>query len=105
MKVTAPVSVFTPLPLRSERVGSATAPAPSSSATSAISAAAAAPAAAPPSPATGGTLAPARAALAALPDIDEAKVAFLRDALARGEIQFDAQRLAGLVQRFHGGHV
>jgi len=101
MKVTAPVSVFTPLPLRSERASGATAPAPSSSTTSAS---AASPAAAPPSPATGGTLAPARAALAVLPDIDEAKVAFLRDALARGEIQFDAQRLAGLVQRFHGGH-
>lgn len=45
---------------------------------------------------------PAQAALAALPEIDEAKVEALRDALARGEIHFDAERLAGLIQRFHG---
>lgn len=46
---------------------------------------------------------PAQEALAAMPDIDQAKVAALRDALARGEITFDAGRLASLIQRFHGG--
>ena len=49
-------------------------------------------------------LKPAREALAALPDqIDAARVAELRDALARGEIKFDAGRLAALIQRYHGG--
>jgi negative regulator of flagellin synthesis FlgM len=47
-------------------------------------------------------LAPAREALAAMPDFDQAKVSELRDALARGELPFDASRLAGLIQRFHG---
>lgn len=46
---------------------------------------------------------PAQEALAAMPDIDQAKVAALREALARGEISFDAGRLASLIQRFHGG--
>jgi negative regulator of flagellin synthesis FlgM len=45
---------------------------------------------------------PALAALRAMPDVDQAKVAALRDALARGEIRFDAGRLAGLIERFHG---
>lgn len=45
----------------------------------------------------------AKAALAEMPEIDEAKVQALREALARGEINFDAQRLAKLIQRFHGG--
>jgi negative regulator of flagellin synthesis FlgM len=45
---------------------------------------------------------PAMAALRAMPDIDQAKVAAIRDALARGEIRFDAGRLAGLIERFHG---
>lgn len=48
-------------------------------------------------------LAGAKAELAALPEIDGAKVQALRDALARGEISFDAERLATLIQRFHGG--
>ncbi|MDN3921561.1 flagellar biosynthesis anti-sigma factor FlgM [Roseateles violae] len=48
-------------------------------------------------------LTPARQALAGMPDIDAAKVAELRDALARGEISFDAGRLAALIQRYHGG--
>lgn len=48
-------------------------------------------------------LQPAKAALDALPEIDAAKVAALREALARGEINFDANRLAQLIQRFHGG--
>lgn len=47
-------------------------------------------------------LQPAQSALKALPDFDAAKVAELRDALAEGELPFDAGRLAGLIQRFHG---
>lgn len=46
---------------------------------------------------------PALEALRAMPDIDQARVAALRDALARGDIRFDAGRLAGLIERFHGG--
>jgi negative regulator of flagellin synthesis FlgM len=48
-------------------------------------------------------LQPATKALAALPDFDAARVAELRDALAKGELPFDPARLAGLIQRFHGG--
>lgn len=48
-------------------------------------------------------LQPAMAALAAMPEIDHARVSELRDALAKGELPFDAGRLAGLIQRFHGG--
>ena len=47
-------------------------------------------------------LEPAQTALRALPDFDAARVAELRDALAKGELPFDAGRLAGLIQRFHG---
>ena len=47
-------------------------------------------------------LQPAAKALGALPDFDAARVAELRDALAKGELPFDAGRLAGLIQRFHG---
>jgi negative regulator of flagellin synthesis FlgM len=47
-------------------------------------------------------LQPAQNALRAMPDFDAAKVAELRDALAKGELPFDAGRLAGLIQRFHG---
>ncbi|NCT85673.1 MAG: flagellar biosynthesis anti-sigma factor FlgM [Comamonadaceae bacterium] len=47
-------------------------------------------------------LGPAQEALTALPEIDQAKVDALREALARGEIGFDADRLARLIQRFHG---
>lgn len=47
-------------------------------------------------------LQPALAALRDMPEIDHAKVAALRDALAKGELPFDPARLAGLVQRFHG---
>jgi negative regulator of flagellin synthesis FlgM len=46
-------------------------------------------------------LQPAQSALKALPDFDAEKVAELRDALAKGELPFDAGRLAGLIQRFH----
>jgi negative regulator of flagellin synthesis FlgM len=38
-----------------------------------------------------------------MPEVDEAKVAAVREALARGEIQFDAAKLAGLIARYHGG--
>lgn len=44
----------------------------------------------------------AASALREMPDIDQAKVAALREALARGEIVFDAAKLAGLIQRHHG---
>jgi negative regulator of flagellin synthesis FlgM len=44
---------------------------------------------------------PAIEALREMPDIDQAKVAALRDALAKGEIPFNASRLAGLIERFH----
>ena len=47
-------------------------------------------------------LQPAQGALRALPDFDAARVAELRDALAKGQLPFDAGRLAGLIQRFHG---
>jgi len=70
--------------------------------------AAAAPAAAPVAAPAGNdalesaVLQPAQKALNALPDFDAARVAELRDALAKGELPFDAGRLAGLIQRFHG---
>lgn len=48
-------------------------------------------------------LQPALEALRALPEIDHEKVAALRDALAKGELPFDPAKLAGLIQRFHGG--
>lgn len=56
----------------------------------------------------GGTLqssvmGPAMQALANMPEIDLAKVAAVRDALAKGEITFDAGKLAGLIARYHGG--
>jgi negative regulator of flagellin synthesis FlgM len=68
----------------------------------------AAPAVAPASAPTGtdalesAVLQPAQKAMKALPDFDAARVAELRDALAKGELPFDAGRLAGLIQRFHG---
>lgn len=48
-------------------------------------------------------LQPAAEALRAMPDFDAARVAELRDLLAKGELPFDPGRLAGLIQRFHGG--
>jgi negative regulator of flagellin synthesis FlgM len=48
------------------------------------------------------TLAPALEALRGMPEIDQARVAELRDALAKGELPFDPARLAGLIERFHG---
>lgn len=48
-------------------------------------------------------LQPALQALKEMGDIDHARVAQLRDALAKGELPFDAGKLAGLIQRFHKG--
>lgn len=45
----------------------------------------------------------ARAQLASMPEVDAARVAEIKDALARGEIGFDAQKIAGMVVRHHGG--
>ncbi|AXE32340.1 flagellar biosynthesis anti-sigma factor FlgM [Chromobacterium phragmitis] len=47
--------------------------------------------------------APLAASLQAMPEIDQAKVEAVRAALARGEVRFDAQRLAGLIDQYHGG--
>lgn len=47
-------------------------------------------------------LQPALAALRDLPEIDQAKVDALREALARGEVPLDTARLAGLIERYHG---
>lgn len=49
------------------------------------------------------TLQPALAALKELPDIDHAKVAALRDALAKGQLPFDSTKLAALIERYHRG--
>lgn len=67
---------------------------------------AAAPSAGPASQATAlesETLKPAQAALAEMPEVDQAKVDALRDALAEGRIRFDPDRLAQLIVRYHGG--
>jgi negative regulator of flagellin synthesis FlgM len=48
-------------------------------------------------------LKPATQAMRAMPEVDQARVAQLRDALSKGELPFDPAKLAGLVQRFHGG--
>lgn len=45
----------------------------------------------------------AQAQLAAMPEVDAARVAEIKAALARGEIAFDPQKIAGLVVRHHGG--
>ncbi|NRR31993.1 flagellar biosynthesis anti-sigma factor FlgM [Oxalobacteraceae bacterium] len=47
-------------------------------------------------------LQPALKAMSEMPEIDQEKVAALRDALAKGELPFNAAKLAGLIQRFHG---
>jgi negative regulator of flagellin synthesis FlgM len=69
-----------------------------------------APAAPVPAPATesatalqSAVLQPALQALRDMPDIDHEKVAQLRDALAKGELPFNAGKLAGLIERFHRG--
>ena len=81
---TAPAVTLTP-----HGPAAAPAPAPAASASSA--------------PLQAETLQPAKDAMAAMPEIDHARVAELRDLLAKGELPFDASRLAGLIQRFHGG--
>ena len=68
----------------------------------AVAAPAPAPSAAASAPLESAVLQPAQQALRALPDFDAARVAELRDALAKGDLPFDAGRLAGLIQRFHG---
>ena len=45
----------------------------------------------------------ASAALGAMPQVDAARVAEIKAALARGEIGFDPKKLAGLIVRHHGG--
>ncbi|UXH76890.1 flagellar biosynthesis anti-sigma factor FlgM [Roseateles amylovorans] len=55
-------------------------------------------------PLTTDLMKPAQAAMADMPEVDPVRVAALREALANGEIRFDANRLAQLIQRFHGGH-
>jgi negative regulator of flagellin synthesis FlgM len=48
-------------------------------------------------------LKPAMKAMKLMPDVDEAKVAQLRDAISNGTLpSFDPGKLAGLIQRFHG---
>lgn len=46
-------------------------------------------------------LSPARAALESLPEVDHSRVAELRDALARGDLPFDATKLAALIHSYH----
>ena len=45
----------------------------------------------------------AQAALAAMPELDSARVAEIKDALARGDISFNPRKLAQLIARHHGG--
>mgnify|MGYP001026055799 CR=1 FL=1 len=45
----------------------------------------------------------ARAALDETPEIDMVRVTRVRAALATGKIRFDACKLAGTIQRYHGG--
>jgi len=48
-------------------------------------------------------LQPAIAALRAMPEMDQAKVAQLREALAKGELPFNAGKLAALIESYHRG--
>jgi negative regulator of flagellin synthesis FlgM len=57
---------------------------------------------APVGPLQSAVLEPALEALRKMPEIDLERVAALRDALAKGEVPFDAAKLAGLIERFHG---
>lgn len=63
---------------------------------------AAAPASGAPAELQSAVLQPALEAMKAMPEIDHERVAELRDALAKGELPFDPDKLAGLIQRFHG---
>jgi negative regulator of flagellin synthesis FlgM len=83
--------------------GSADGPAVQRVADSAPAEAAHAPAQAPAAPGLqSAVLQPALAALKDMPEVDHERVAMLRDALAKGELPFDPDKLAGLIQRFHG---
>ncbi|AOJ05998.1 hypothetical protein WS62_20400 [Burkholderia sp. ABCPW 14] len=53
-------------------------------------------------PGEAAALVAARTALRAMPDFDDARVAELRAALHAGRIPFDAAKLAGLIEQFHG---
>jgi negative regulator of flagellin synthesis FlgM len=57
--------------------------------------------AAAPAPLESAVLGPALAAIGDLPEVDQAKVASLRDALEQGRIPFDASKLAALIDRYH----
>ena len=46
----------------------------------------------------------AQAGMDSTPEIDTARVAAIRAAMAAGEVRFDAGKLAGMIQRYHGGH-
>jgi len=48
-------------------------------------------------------LQPALDALRDLPEIDHAKVAALREQLAKGELPFNASKLAALIESYHRG--
>ncbi len=48
------------------------------------------------------SLARAREALRDAPEVDLERVEAVRAAIARGEVRFDADRLAGLIEQFHG---
>ncbi|NDV12787.1 flagellar biosynthesis anti-sigma factor FlgM [Crenobacter caeni] len=50
----------------------------------------------------GARLARAREALREAPEVDLERVEAVRAAIARGEVRFDAERLAGLIEQFHG---
>ncbi len=52
--------------------------------------------------ATAALLGTARAQLQQMPEVDSARVAEIRAALERGEIGFDAGKLASLIERYHG---
>lgn len=46
----------------------------------------------------------ARAVKDGAAEVDMARVTQIRAAMAAGEIRFDAAKLAGAIQRYHGGH-
>lgn len=62
-----------------------------------------APASDAPRPLQSAALQPAMQALGAMPEIDQARIDALREAIGRGEIRFDSAKLAGLITRYHGG--
>jgi negative regulator of flagellin synthesis FlgM len=89
MKITSSGLPATPVVVATPAVTAPPAPSPVGSASEAGSA-------------DGAVLRGARAALDDMPEIDAAKVAAVRDALAKGEITFDPTKLAGLIARYHG---